>query len=87
MTDTSRPPLQDLAKAFGPKGESGIFPHPVEVRQKEASGYYWSIDFSVGNKNTSLPSTQYFFGTALDATKFKEGDSVTVKVGIGYSPF
>jgi hypothetical protein len=91
-SDTERqnnqePPLNDLTYSFSP-GVLLYFPHPPPKLDSTITSYFWTISFSIGNKNTSLPSTQYMVSTDLDnAQATHPWDSVYVGCTINYTPF
>ncbi len=86
-TDTSEPPLSDLTHAFGPMYELAYFPHPAPQRGG-GTNYVWYLNFSVGNKTSSLPSTRYSFGCSIDRTRPHDpADSIAISCKIYYTTF
>ncbi|MEP7235100.1 MAG: hypothetical protein ABI778_07370 [Ignavibacteriota bacterium] len=84
-SDSTQPPLSDLEHSFGPEDQFAYFAHPVPTRSLESKEYYiWSIKFSIGNKNTSLPATRY--GVHVNVESTKPEDSIRIGATIAYYP-
>jgi hypothetical protein len=60
ITKETMPPLDNLAQGFGPAAEFSYFPHPEPTMTVNELGMHiWTIEFSVGNKNSPNAHTEH----------------------------
>src|SRR5205807_1887605 len=88
------PPLQDMEHGFQPGGEFAYFPHPAAhydatTSPSSISGVssgpgWWTIQFSIGNKNSGLPTTRYYVRARLDPAVAGSLDETEVACRIVY---
>lgn len=84
-TDSTQPPLSNLAQAFHVDADTLWWFHDAATRAPIPAGVFaWQVDFSDHNAVASSPQSQYYIRTGL--LMGGQGDSVVVSGRISYYP-